>query len=82
MLIDPFVDFVFVGPAQLPDLVFDLFGIHDSLSCDYRIYIPWRRNPPILFSMRYGYFYVEQGKIVVLGFSSLIKEVCERHTIC
>jgi hypothetical protein len=73
---------VFVGPAQLPDLVLNLFGIHGSLSCNYRIYIPWRRNPPILFSMRYGYFYVEQGKIVVFGFYGLIKAVCEKDSIC
>jgi len=26
--IDPSVDFDFVDPAQLPDLVFDLLGIH------------------------------------------------------
>jgi hypothetical protein len=63
LLIDPFVDCGFVDPAQLPDLVFDLFGIHDSLSFDYCIYIPWRRNPPILFSTRNGYFYVDLGKI-------------------
>ena len=80
--IDPFVDFVFVGPAQLPDLVFDLLGIHDSLSCNYRIYTTYRRNSPILFSIRYGCFCVGQVKIVVFGFSSLIKAVCERHTIC
>jgi hypothetical protein len=67
--IDPFVDFGFFGPAQLPDLVFNLLGIHGSLSCNYFIYIPWRRNSPILFSMRYGYFYVEQGEnLLCLGF--------------
>ena len=32
--------------------------------------------------MRYGYFYVEQGKIVVFGFYGLIKAVCERDSIC
>jgi hypothetical protein len=81
-VIDPSADFGFVDPIQLPDLVFDVFGTHNVLSCNYCIYIPWTRSSPILFSMRYGYFYVEQGKIVVLGFSSLIKAVCERHTIC
>jgi hypothetical protein len=29
--IDPSEDFDFVDPIQLPDLVFDLFGIHDVL---------------------------------------------------
>ena len=28
--IDPSVDFDFVDPDQLPDLVFDLFGIHNG----------------------------------------------------
>lgn len=81
-MIDPSADFGFVDPIQLPDLVFDVFSTHNSLSCNYCIYIPWRRNPPILFSMRYGYFYVEQGKIVVFGFYGLVKAVCERDSIC
>ena len=28
--IDPSADFDFVGPAQRPDLAFDLFGIHNG----------------------------------------------------
>jgi hypothetical protein len=32
LFIDPSVDFDFVDPAQLSDLAFDLFGVHNVLS--------------------------------------------------
>jgi hypothetical protein len=47
-VIDPFVDFDFVDPIQVSDLVFDLFSIHKNLtgiSCSYSTY---RRSSPIL----------------------------------
>jgi hypothetical protein len=42
-VIEPSVNFDFVGPAQLPDLVFDLYDIHSYYSA-FNVQLNWETS--------------------------------------
>jgi len=76
LLIDPFVDFDFVDPAQFPDLVLDLFGIHSGLFSSVE------SHPLVIVQFTCSYPYSSGWVAVAFEYADLKEPVCRSEGFC
>jgi hypothetical protein len=81
--IDPPVDLDFVVPVQLPNLVFDLGGIHNGFFT-FQAYEHRSAQPlaPILLSMGYSCFFVEQEKVAGISLADFVSGTIRHWARC
>jgi hypothetical protein len=65
LFVDPSIDFDFVDPAQLPDLVFYLFGIHNDM---FRFQV--ELNPIDIVQLNCSYPYSSRWVVVSFEYDS------------